>query len=457
MEYAVLITYIDPNDATNAVTIILDTVNDTQITASSTVTEHPTVNGTPMADHMYKNPIDLTLNGTFSLNGKKAILIDKAGKSLARVEKIFEDIKNNGILCTISKIKITKEDSTPQFTVRDNMVLQSITWVEKINSLGFTFNFREALRADVQVYDVDPDDNFAPDITYADASNFSDTLLDWDAVDQEVLQALIDYNLAADDFLEYLSTLGVGSLIAIGIGAAVATALASTLVALGCAISTIPIVGAVVAAVAAIVIGFFALFRLFRKRRYKIKAFKYYKNATKRDKEVKRFMEFYESIHDKIRTLDGVMKVWSVTENKAQETLVNIDGSYYIFNFEKNNVDSGYAYKLNISDINDTTIKCTNTNCAINAFIDGDDNNMLFSTSKSRVYLICRVTADNPKWQEYLKLSDEDKMYLSGSQVEEYLQNSPYDLRNYYICAAQLSPKDFSEALTKIIQEAIKY
>lgn len=457
MEYAVLITYIDPNDATNAVTIILDTVNDTQITASSTVTEHPTVNGTPMADHMYKNPIDLTLNGTFSLNGKKAILIDKAGKSLARVEKIFEDIKNNGILCTISKIKITKEDSTPQFTVRDNMVLQSITWVEKINSLGFTFNFREALRADVQVYDVDPDDNFAPDITYADASNFSDTLLDWDAVDQEVLQALIDYNLAADDFLECLATMGVGPIVALGIGAVVAVAVKAALTALCLSTAAAPIIGAVVAVAAVIVIGFFALFRLFRKRRYKIKVFKYYKNATKRDKEVKRFMEFYESIHDKIRTLDGVMKVWSVTENKAQETLVNIDGSYYIFNFEKNNVDSGYAYKLNISDINDTTIKCTNTNCAINAFIDGDDNNMLFSTSKSRVYLICRVTADNPKWQEYLKLSDEDKMYLSGSQVEEYLQNSPYDLRNYYICAAQLSPKDFSEALTKIIQEAIKY
>lgn len=186
MEYAVLISYIDPNDATNAVTIILDTVNDTNITASSTVTEHPTVNGTPMADHMYKNPIDVNLNGTFSLNGKQAILIDKAGKSLARVEKIFEDIKDNGIICTISKIKIVDAEHTPQFTVRENMVLQSITWVERTNSLGFTFNFREALRADVQVYDVDPDDAFAPDITYADASNFSDTLLDWDAVDKEV-------------------------------------------------------------------------------------------------------------------------------------------------------------------------------------------------------------------------------------------------------------------------------
>ena len=402
MEYAVLISYIDPNDATNAVTIILDTVNDTQINASSTVTEHPTVNGTPMADHMYKNPIDLTLNGTFSLNGKKAILIDKAGKSLARVEKIFEDIKDKGILCTISKIKIVDRDSTPQFTVRENMVLQSIDWVEKINSLGFTFNFREALRADVQVYDVDPDDRFAPDITYADASNFSDTLLDWDAVDEEVLQALIDYNLAADDFLEYLATL-----IAIGIGAAVATALASTLVALGVAISTIPIVGAVVAAVAAVVIGIFALFKLIKKRAYKIKAFVYYKNATKRDKEVKRFMEFYDSIHNKIRTLDGAMKVWSVSENKAQETLVNIDGSYYIFNFERNNVDSGYAYKLNVSDINDTTIKCTNTNCAINAFTDGNDNNMLFSTSKSRVYLIRDANAD------------------------------PNDLTRYFICASQ--------------------
>lgn len=430
MEYAVLISYIDPNDATNAISIILDTANDTNITASSTVTEHPTVNGTPMADHMYKNPIDLTLNGTFSLNGKKAILIDKAGKSLARVEKIFEDIKDKGILCTISKIKIVDRDSTPQFTVRENMVLQSINWVEKINSLGFTFNFREALRADVQVYDVDPDDRFAPDITYADASNFSDILLDWDAVDEEVLQALIDYNLAADDFLEYLATISVGSLIAIGIGAAVATALASTLVTLGVAISTIPIVGAVgavVAVVAAVVIGIFALFKLIKKRAYKIKAFVYYKNATKRDKEVKRFMEFYDSVHNKIRTLDGAMKVWSVTENKAQETLVNIDGSYYIFNFERNNVDSGYAYKLNVSDINDTTIKCTNTNCAINAFTDGNDNNILFSTSKSRVYLIRDANAD------------------------------PNDLTRYFICAAQLSPVDFSEALTKIIQEAIKY
>jgi hypothetical protein len=451
VEYAVLISYIDPNDATNAISIILDTVNDTNITASSTVTEHPTVNGTPMADHMYKNPIDLTLNGTFSLNGRKAtmfskerksfirndgtfsldtkraIAIDKTGTSLIAVEQTFEDIKNKGILCTISKIKIADDFGVPQFTVRENMVLQSITWTEKINSLGFIFTFREALRADIQTYNVDPSDRFAPDITYADASSFSDTLLDWDAVDKEVLQALINYKLAADDFLKYLATISVGSLIAIGIGAAIATVLTSTLVALGMAISTIPIVGAVVAAVAAVVIGVIAIVKLVKERAYKIKAFKYYKNATKRDKEVKRFMKFYDSIHNKIRTLDGAIKLWSVSENKSQETLVNIDGSYYIFNFEKNNVDSGFAYKLNVSDINDTTIKCTNTNAAINSFTDCTDNDMLFKTSKSRVYLI-RSNGTNAN-----------------------------DLTSYFICASQISPNDFSEALTKIIQEAIKY
>lgn len=426
MEYAVLISYIDPNDTTNAVSIILDSVNDTNISASSTVTEHPTLKGTPMADHMYKNPIDLTLSGTFSLNGKKAILIDKTGKSLARVEKLFEDIKDLGILCTISKIKITDKEQTPQFTVRENMVLQSITWTEKINSLSFSFTFREALRANIQTYDVDPNDRFAPDIAFAEPSNFSDTLLDWDAIDKEVLQALSDYKLVADDFLQYLATIGVGSLVAIGIGLFVAKALASTLVAIGVAASTIP-VGVVVAAIAGVVIGIVALVKLIKKRAYKIKAFKYYKKASKRDKEVKRFMEFYESIHNKIRTLDGVIKVWSITENKAQETLINIDGSYYIFNFERNNVDSGYAYKLNVSDINDTTIKCTNTNCAIGSFTDGNDNNLLFKTSKSRVYLIRATNTD------------------------------ANDLTSYFICASQINPVDFSNALADIIQEAIKY
>lgn len=424
IDYAVLITYIDPTtqDEKN---IILDAVNETNISTSSTLTEHPTVDGTPIADHMYRNPIDLTLNGVFSLNGKQALLVDKTGTSLARVEEIFEDIKNLGILCSIVKIKV--KDKIPQFTTRINMVLQSITWTERINSLGFTFNFREALRANVQEYDVTPDDRFAPNITYPDASNFSDTLLDWNLVDEEVLKALLAYNLASSDFLKFVATLPQATLIGAGIGAIVAFALSKALIALGLATASAPIIGGIIAGGVAIVIGIMALIKLVKRRAYKIKAFVYYKNAKKRNKEVERFTKFYESVHDKIRSLDGVIKVWNVNENKSQETLLSIDGDYYIFNFEKNNVDSDYAYKLNVSDIDDTAIKCTNTNCAIASFTDGTPTNCVFKTDKSYVYLI------------------------RGSESDGN------DLTKYFICASQINPVDFSQALVDIIQASIKY
>lgn len=437
MEYAVLITYTDPNDISKLVTLHLETVNETTVTASSTITEHPTVNGTPFADHMYRNPTDLTLSGTFSLNGRPLLRYNKEGKdkvnienltntNLTRIEDIFETIKNMGLSCTISKIKVTSENDIPQFTIRDKMVLQNITWTERTNSLGFTFTFREVLTADVQIYDVDPDDKFAPEISYADSSNFSDTLLDWELVDKEVIQALSDYKLAAPEFLQFLSTLGKGSLIALGLGTVTAIALATTLTALG-ATSAIPIVGAVVAGATLLIVGIVALIKLIKKRAYKIKAFKYYKNAKKRDKEVKRFNEFYESIHNKIRSLDAAIKVWKVNENKSQETILTVDNEYYIFNFEKNNVDSGYAFKLNVSNIEDEILKCANTNAALASFTDGTEHNTLFKTSKSYVYLIRNPESD---------------------------QN---DLTNYFICASQINPVDFSQALVDIIQEAIKY
>lgn len=199
MDYAVMVSYIDPDDKKTPVSLILDTVEDTAIDATSTVTQHPTVHGTPMADHMYKNPIGLRLNGTFSLNGKEGIVVKNCHGSLARVEQLFERIKNEGILCVIVKVKMD-DNNTPQFSYRENMVLSSIHWDEQINSLGFSFGFEEALRADVQTYQVDPDDRFAPAIEYAEAANFSDTLLDWNKVDEEVLQALLDYDLMDDKF-----------------------------------------------------------------------------------------------------------------------------------------------------------------------------------------------------------------------------------------------------------------
>lgn len=424
-EYATLISYIDPNDAKNAISILLDAVSDQRVSESSTITEHPTVDGTPIADHMYRNARTIALDGTFSLNGKKTYVIDKAGRSLQRVEQMFRDIKDKGIICTITRIKIVDNQHVPQFSVYQNMVLQSISWIERTNSLGYSFGFQEVLRADVQSAEVEPDDEFMVDIDFAESSSFSDTLLDWDEIDKEVLDALQEYDLIEQAFLEYVGTMSVTSIIALGVGAAIAAAVAGVIT-----LTLTSIVGIAIAVVAVFVIGVIALVKLIKKSSYKIKAFKRYKDATKMDEEMRRFCEFYQSIHDKIRELDGVIKVYRVQENKAQEAIVTIDGSYYIFEFSKNNINGGSsrpAYNLTVCDINDAVIKSTDISCAKNSYTACTASNCLFSTESSYVYLIC--------------LDDVDKT----------------DLTNYFICVSQINPEDFSNALTQIIQEAIKY
>lgn len=426
-EYATLITYQDPNDTTNMVSIILDAVGDQKVNESSTITEHPTIDGTPIADHMYRNPRTVSLSGTFSLNGKKTYVVDKAGRSLQRVEQMFRDIKDNAIICAITRIKVVDEQNKPpQFTVYQNMVLQSISWTEKTNSLGYSFSFQEVLLADVQEAEVAPDDEFLADIDFAGQSNFSDTLLDWDAIDKEVLDALIEYNLCPEDFLRFIGTLAVGSLVALGIGFTVAVAFAGTIAALGL---SVPVVGWIIAAAAAFVIGIVAIVNLIKQRSYKIKAFKYYENVAKRNSEVKRFVEFYDSVHNKIRELDGVVKVYHVSENKAQEAIITIDGTYYIFDFEKNNINSGSgaAYNVTVSDIDERVIVSTEISCAKSSYTDCTASNYLFTTASSYVYLICADGVDKR------------------------------DLTNYFVCVSQMNPEDFANALTEIIQSAIKY
>lgn len=424
-EYATLISYIDPNDSSNVVSILLDTVQDQTVNESSTVTEHPTVDGTPIADHMYRNVRTIGIQGTFSLNGKKTYVVDKAGKSLQRVEQMFRDIKDKAILCTITRIKVVDSQHVPQFSVYQNMVLQSITWTEKINSLGYSFNFQEVLLADIQEAEVEPDDEFLADIDFADSSNFSDTLLDWDEVDKEVLDALQEYDLIEQAFLEYMGSMAVASIIALGVAATIAAAVVGVIT-----LTLTSIIAIAIAVVAVFVIGIIALIKLINKSKYKIKAFKYYKDATKMDKEMRRFCEFYESVHDKIRELDGVIKVYHVQENKAQEAIVTIDGSYYIFEFDKNNINSGSnqpAYSLTVCDIDDKVIKSTDISCAKSSYTDCTASNYLFTTDSSYVYLICSNGTDKT------------------------------NLTNYFICVSQINPEDFSDAITQIIQEAIKY
>lgn len=420
--YAVLITYTDPEDNVSQKSIILDAVEDTTVNNSSTITEHPTIDGTPLADHMYRNPIVMSIRGAFSLNGKKAFVVNKTGVSLARVEELFEQIKNDGIICMVTKIKVVNEQQMPQFTVRQNMALQSITWTEGTNTLGFSFTFQEVLRADVQELVADPSDEFAPSIEFAETTNFFDTLVKWEDVDKEVLDTLYKEKLCPDDFLEGM--IGLGTTI-------LAIELAAGLSALVIAFASNPVgwvAGIVVAAAAVVWLGISAIFRAIKKRQYKIKAFKYYKNKTKMENETKRFCDFVQSVHDEIATLEQVVKVWAITTNGPQEAIINVDNSYYIIEFEKRNTDASGAFTIIASDINGTVLANTSSTCAKETYYDCNSSNYLFKTAQNTYVHLILLNKDAPE-----------------------------DTTSYMICASSIKPEDFSDMLTKIIMESIKY
>lgn len=125
-------------------TILLDTINETSVNTSSNLTQHPIVNGDMVADHMYKDPITISLSGSFSLNGGTLMNISSTGSSLSNIQTLFERIKNEGIVCSLMKV-MTDSKQNMRFLERNNMVLTSIRWSEKVNSMDFSFTFTQVL------------------------------------------------------------------------------------------------------------------------------------------------------------------------------------------------------------------------------------------------------------------------------------------------------------------------
>ena len=114
--------------------IYLDQVDNITINATSDLTTHPMLNGDLVSDHIIKKPITVTFGGAFSTNGStRSDLIQK--------QTLFENIKNNGWFCHISKIN--RNTNKPCFIKRNNLVLTSIQWTEGINYVTYSFTFNQ--------------------------------------------------------------------------------------------------------------------------------------------------------------------------------------------------------------------------------------------------------------------------------------------------------------------------
>ena len=427
-EYAVTISCKLNDEDTNLTTIVLDSVDDSNVSLNSSITSSPLVNGDVISDHMYKEPITYSFSGVLSHNGSKTIVVDKDGSRLSDIQEIFEKIKNNGILCTIVKIKILDkiDKNEAQFKIRNNMVLQSISWTEKINSLGFTFSFKEIMTVDIKEPEKDISDNFLPNVTDPNQLSFTDALLDWEQVDTLVIKTMDKYSLIGEKFKNFLQGCGIADIATIA-GATVGFVLAGVIAkSIGIALSTLGPIGILVGVIA--VVGI-ALINFIKKKieenKYRVKVFEYYKDDKKNQAEVKRFVNFIGDIHKQISKLNDYIKVFNISSNEIQECLLGIDNIQYNFKFEKNNTTNEYTLK--VLDIDDNLVK--NYGSVISALTNISQctsSNAMFRVEGSGTYV-------------YLMRTGEDKT----------------DLTSYNILTSTIKLENYVDMLTEIINNAL--
>lgn len=438
---AVVITFKFP-DSTESDVIILNTVDDSNIQANSTITEHPIVSGDMVADHMFKDPITMTIKGSFqyqSSSDLKALSLSNEESNLANIESIFERLKDEGILCEIVKVMMpdmSMKANVPRFSKRSNMVLQSINWTEKISTLEYSFSFRQVLLADVTEYDVDTDDLYLPNPTEPSMKSFAAEVLDWTIIDQTLYSCLFDFELMSAEFASMMASLGATAITALAAAVLVTGATYGGISALVTAVATAAgcsgppgwIVGAVIAGVTAVAVLAVGLFKLIKNAvessKYKIEVFKTYRNESKMRKEQERFVEFVDSIHADMVSLDDKILVYSLASDEEQQCIMTLDNSIYTFMFVKNNTNNTWDVKVLDIDDNVISTKSDLSAFALTDFSSCLDGNEMFRTlqSKKQVFMM-RLSDDKEKLTSYMIMYSEIEMSKFTDLIRELILN----------------------------------
>ena len=341
-------------DGVNKV-FLLENIEDIPITESSTISKHPIPTGEYVSDTMYKEPVTMEVTGTFSLAGKKGIVFTEGSQlSLEDIQSFFRKIKNEGILCDLVKVKVI-DNNSPRFSIWKSMALQSIQWVEKINSLGFTFSFQQVMQVNISEYDVDLEDENLPDVEEPKTLNFTESLFKEEDIIKVITEVCNSWGIIGKDFLNELKSLGKSA--AVGLVGGSITAIAVAVI-----IGSIVSGGAIllIGAIAAISFCLIKLISEIKKRaKRKVHEFKVYKSRKKTEEEMKRYIKMNDDILKEFQQLNKKMAVYQVSSDKAQQCILTIDDEYYCFTFTRNNNNNSYG--LTILDLNGNIASNTKT------------------------------------------------------------------------------------------------
>lgn len=426
-DYAVLIT-------TPSGSHMLDAVDNFQVAGQNEMTSHPMVTGDVVGDHIIVQPCQITFNGTISLNASSPV------KSLSSIQKIFEDLKDNGVLCTVAKVKTASNEF--RFLKRNNMVLTGIVWTEHINSVDFNFTFNQALLDNVAVTQVAAG-KFLPDIVEPRTLTFQGTLISTEELYNEIIKALIESGVVEEQFWEQAINSGVlAGVAAVGAVAAFTAAGMTTVIsgtAVGAAIaaagasSSIPVAGWVVAGVILLAVAAWGITNLITEAieagNLKFKAFKAdFKDYEEERAENERFASMMDQIYTQVSVVNDWFKCYGFDSDDPQECMLNIGGTYHVFTFTRNNVASSW-------------------NCVVTAF-DGGGEKEVCSKKISFAKEYGGLGAGDAFCKIKTSSGSEDTTYYvyfvgSGKLTESFM------------LVASIEPSKFTESLIDVIESAI--
>lgn len=426
-DYAVLIT-------TPSGSHMLDAVDNFQVAGQNEMTSHPMVTGDVVGDHIIVQPCQITFNGTISLNASSPV------KSLSSIQKIFEDLKDNGALCTVAKVKTANNEF--RFLKRNNMVLTGIVWTEHINSVDFNFTFNQALLDNVAVTQVAAG-KFLPDIVEPRTLTFQGTLISTEELYNEIIKALIESGIVEEQFWEQAINSGVlAGVAAVGAVAAFTAAGMTTVIsgtAVGAAIaaagasSSIPVAGWVVAGAILLAVAAWGITNLITEAieagNLKFKAFKAdFEDYEEERAENERFASMMDQIYTQVSVVNDWFKCYGFDSDDPQECMLNIGGTYHVFTFTRNNVASSW-------------------NCEVTAFDGGGEKE------------VCSKKISFAKEYGGLGAGDAFCKIKSSSGSEDttyyvYFVGSG-KLTESFMLVASIEPSKFTESLIDVIESAI--
>lgn len=426
-DIAVTITY---SEQGRSQTLVLDTVDDVNVRSSSTLTQHPIVDGSMVSDHMFENPTQISITGVFPLEGNKKQNIERttSGSQLANVEDLFERLKREGIRCEI--VKISSIDQQIRFLRRANMVLTNITWNENINTLGYSFTFVEAQTVEVKVANITQADEDVPNITYPVTVSFTESIIDKNYITYTLISYLYEKGIITTRFLNYLQSIspeaferiGLSKLQSNSISAIVKKSnpkLAENIEGLTSVVET---TGAMARTVINIVSN------IFTGKNYVQKVY----DAPFAEQGVQDLYSFglmIANASQAVEELNESLHVFQVAYDGDQECLVTIDNSYYSFVFKKNNTSGKYALTVYNFD-NDA---------------DGEKIAEVYDISSRAVSSYDKCLSSNVLFRSRIK----------REYVHLICGNDRTNLSNYFITVSEFNPEDFTKKLTSVIANAV--